>query len=193
MSTTETLGEAKDKLLSDRINEWVAITVVILSVFMALTNVKGGNIGQNMALAKADSVDGWAEYQAARIKLHMDEDILATLKLAPPPGSDPKAVAATMALLQKQIDRYDAKSVTLMKKAKANEALYEELNVHDDQFDLSDAFLSMALALAAVAALTSIEWVLFVGWGFSALGLFMGISGFAGWSFHFDFLSSLLG
>ena len=55
MSTTETTD--LQKLMSDRLNQWVAVTVVIISVFMALTNVKGGNIGQNMALAKADAVD----------------------------------------------------------------------------------------------------------------------------------------
>jgi hypothetical protein len=146
-----------------------------------------------MALAKADAVDSWAEYQAGRIKLHMDEDILATLKLAPPPGATAEATAAEMARLQKQIDKYEAKSAGLMKKAKDNEALYEELNVHDDQFDLSDALLSIALALSAVAALTSIMWVLYTGWVFSAAGLTMGISGLLGWSLHIDFLSSLLG
>ena len=191
MSTTE--QSDLQKLLSDRLNQWVAVTVVVISVFMALTNVKGGNIGQNMALAKADAVDSWAEYQAGRIKLHMDEDILATLKLAPPPGASAEATAAEMARLQKQIDRYEAKSAALMKKAKDNEAMYEALNVHDDQFDLSDALLSIALALSAVAALTSIAWVLYVGWGFSVGGFIMGIAGFLGWSLHLDFLSSLLG
>jgi len=191
MSTTETADPKAAP--ADRLNEWVAITVVIVSVFMALTNVKGGNIGQNMSLAKADAVDGWAEYQAARIKLHMDEDILATLQLAPPPGATAATTAAEIARLQKQIDKYEAKSATLMKKAQDNEALYQELNIHDDQFDLSDALLSIALALSAVAALTAIAWVLYVGWVFSAGGFIMGIAGFLGWSLHVDLLSSLLG
>ena len=49
----EVSAEAKDK----RLNRWVAITVVALSVFMGLGNIKDGNIVQNMAQAKADSVD----------------------------------------------------------------------------------------------------------------------------------------
>ncbi len=186
-------ADVKTESTNKRLNDLVAVTVVVLSVFMAVSNIKGGNIGQNMALAKADAVDSWAEYQAGRIKLHMDEDVLATLKLSPPPGADPAAVATEMARLQKQIDRYESKSAALMKKAKDNEALYEELNVHDDQFDLSDALLSMALALSAVAALTAIEWVLYVGWAFSAAGLLMGIAGFAGWGIRLEFLSALLG
>ena len=195
MTTTEsTADDPKKKLLSDRLNEWVAITVVIISVFMAISNVKDGNIGQNMALAKADAVDAWNEYQAGRIKLHMDEDMLAQLKLnIAAAGADRAAIAAEMDRLQKQIDKYNAKSAGLMKKAQDNEARYEELNQHDDQFDMSDALLSIAMALAAVSALTTIEWVLIVGWVFGGFGLLMGGAGFLGWSLHPDFLANWLG
>lgn len=195
MTSTDTAEKTDPKkLLTDRLNEWVAITVVIISVFMAISNVKDGNIGQNMALAKADAVDSWNEYQAGRIKLHIDEDMLAQLKLnMVAVGANQPAITAEMARLQKQIDKYIAKSAGLMKKAQDNEALYEELNQHDDQFDMSDALLSISLALSAVAALTAIEWVLMVGWGFGALGLLMGTAGFLGWTLHPDFLASWLG
>lgn len=192
MTTTETADPKKG--LADRLNEWVAITVVIISVFMALTNVKDGNIGQNMALAKADAVDSWNEYQAGRIKLHVDEDMLAQLKLnLGVAGADSAAISAEMVRLQKQIDKYNSKSAGLMKKAQDNEALYDTLNLHDDQFDMSDALLSIAMALAAVSALTAIEWVLIAGWVFAACGLFMGTAGFLGWSVHPDFLATFLG
>ncbi len=192
MSTTENADPKKG--LADRLNEWVAITVVIISVFMAVTGVKDGNIGQNMALAKADAVDSWNEYQAGRIKLHVDEDMQAQLKLmlaAAPPNA--AAIAAEMTRLQKQIDKYNSKSAALMKKAQDNEALYDALNLHDDQFDMSDALLSIAMALAAVSALTTIEWVLIAGWVFAGCGLFMGTAGFLGWSVHPDFLATFLG
>ena len=43
------------------------------------------------------------------------------------------------------------------------EKQYDELNKHDDQFDLSDACLSMSLALMALTALTRKKWLLAVG------------------------------
>ena len=64
-----------------RLNNLVAITVVILTVFMAVSKIKDDNINQAMQKAKAESVDAWAEYQAARIKLHVDENGLSTLRL----------------------------------------------------------------------------------------------------------------
>ena len=118
-----------------------------ISVFMAVTNVKDDNIGQNMALEKADAVDSWNEYQAGRIKLHTDEDMLAQLKLGMGTTAvNAAAVAAEMARLQKQIDKYNAKSAGLMKQAKDHEATYDALNLHDDQFDMSDALLSIGVS-----------------------------------------------
>ena len=38
--------------------------MVILSVFMAVCNIKDNNIGQVMQKAKADAADSWSEYQA---------------------------------------------------------------------------------------------------------------------------------
>ena len=70
-------ARAEDK----RLNSLVAITVVILTVFMAITKIKDDNINQAMQKAKADSVDAWAEYQFARVKLHVDENGLSQLRL----------------------------------------------------------------------------------------------------------------
>ena len=53
----EVSAEAKDK----RLNRLIAITVVTLSVFMGLCNIKDGNIVQAMQYAKADAVDTWGE------------------------------------------------------------------------------------------------------------------------------------
>jgi len=69
--------EGSDRRLSDL----VAVTVVILSVFMAVSNIKDDNINQAMQKAKSESVDAWAEYQSARVKLHIDENGLAQLRL----------------------------------------------------------------------------------------------------------------
>src|SRR3954465_15157436 len=56
-----------------RLNRAVAASVVILSVSMALVNIKDGNIVQTMQAAQATQVDTWNEYQATRLKLHMEE------------------------------------------------------------------------------------------------------------------------
>jgi hypothetical protein len=179
---------------NERLNHIVAITVVIISVFMALSNVKSGNIGQNMALEKADAVDSWSEYQSARLKLHMAENSLASLALnAGEAGANAELVAAEKARLEKAVKKYEDKSTKLMAQAKGHEDEYTRLNVHDDQFDMSEAFLSISLALAAVVIFANLQWLLYVAWGFAAVGFVMGSAGFLGLNLHSDFIANLLG
>jgi divalent metal cation (Fe/Co/Zn/Cd) transporter len=173
---------------NERLNKLVAVTVVAISVFMALCSVKSGNIGQNMALAKADAVDTWSEYQATRLKLHMAENSLSALALS---SAEAGANATLVAAEKKRLEK--AKSRTLMAQARGHEEDYATLNVHDDQFDMSDAFMSIALALAAVTVFVNLEWLLFVSWGFAAVGFIMGGAGFLGLNLHSDFIANLLG
>src|SRR6478609_11719979 len=74
MSEAPEMPEIEESDIHDkRLNRAVATTVVILSVTMALVNIKDGNIVQNMQQAQATQVDSWNEYQATRLKLHMEE------------------------------------------------------------------------------------------------------------------------
>ncbi len=187
---TDLKTESSDKRLSNL----VAVTVVILSVFMAISKVKDDNINQAMQKAKADSVDAWAEYQAARIKLHVDENGLNQLRLLETAGNFDKALAAKQAAeYEADIKKYEGRSKETRAKAERLEAEYERLNFRDDQFDLSDVFLSIAVALAAVASLVDSFWLLYVAWGSGGIGLSFGVAGFVGWNFRPEWLASLLG
>ena len=184
----EVSAEAKDK----RLNRLVAITVVILSVFMGLCNIKDGNIVQAMQQAQADAVDRWGEYQATRTKTHIAEGaraVIATLA-----GVQPSPAARTaMAGFDASVARYAAEAPALAAQARGFTAQYDALNIHDDQFDASEAAIATAISIAAVAALSESLWLLAAAWVFGAFGLFMGLCGFAGWGFHPDLLSTLLG
>ena len=185
----EVSAEAKDK----RLNRWVAITVVALSVFMGLGNIKDGNIVQNMAQAKADSVDRWGEYQATKTKLHIAETARDEMVvLAATPGAK-AAAGAAIVRLDGKIAKYTREAPALAKQAQGFADRYDALNVHDDQFDASEAALSTAISMAAVAALAESFPLLFAGWAFGSFGLFLGLCGFAGWGFHPDVLSTVLG
>lgn len=176
----EVSAEAKDK----RLNRGVAVTVVVLSVAMGLGNIKDGNIVQAMEQAQARSVDRWNEYQATRVKARVIETSMTEVSAAR--GTPPRAFAIDAA-------RYRAEAPRLEQQARGYEAQYDALNIHDDQFDASEAAVSTAISVAAVAALVEAPWVLVAAWGFGAFGLFLSLCGFAGWGFHPDVLSTLLG
>ena len=181
----ELSAEAKDK----RLNRFVALTVVILSVSTGLGNIKDGNIVQAMAQAQADSLDRWNEYQATRTKLHIVETARAELAAS----ADPARAAPALALFDADTAKYKAESPALAREAKEFSARYDAINVHDDQFDAAEAALTTAISIAAVAALTESWLPLIAAWVFGAFGLFMTLCGFAGWPFHPDVLSTLLG
>src|SRR5476649_2124481 len=177
-----------------RLSNLVAITVVILSVSMAVSNIKDDNINQAMQKAKAESVDAWAEYQASRVKLHVDENGLSQLRLLETAGNIDRALAAKQAAeYEADIKKYEARSIETRAKAEGLEKEYDRLNFRDDQFDMSDAFISIAIAVAAVASLVDSFWLLYVAWGLGALGMFFGIAGFLGLNFRPEWLAQFLG
>jgi hypothetical protein len=183
--------EIEAKSENRELNSLVAITVVIVSVFLALSHLKDDNLVREMAFVKADSVDVWNQYQAGRIKLHNDENAVAGLKLIH--ADDPAARAAEIARLEKQMAKYGTESATLSAKARGADARYEALNFRHEQFDIEDGVLSITLALTAVAALTEVVWLLWAGWAFAGFGILMGLAGMLGWSIHPDTLARLLG
>lgn len=181
----ELAAEAKDK----RLNQMVALTVVVLSIFMGLAGVKDGNLVQSMQQAQAQSIDLWNEYQATRIKRHIDEVSLNQLALMP---QQYPAVAAERARLTAEMAKYDKEGPELKAKATEASAQYDAINVHDDQFDAADALISIGVAIAAVAALAESFAALFVSWIFGGFGMVMGIAGFLNLGLHLDWLAKLL-
>jgi len=183
--------EIEAKAENKRLNSFVAITVVIVSVFLAITKLKDDNLIRSMAFVKADSVDIWNEYQSERIKLHNDENAVALLTVVK--SENPQVLAAERARLDKQIAKYTAQSKALAAKAQSSDTRYEAMNYRHDQFDVEDGVLSITLALTAVAALTELVWLLWVGWGFAGFGIFMGLAGIFEWPIHPEVLTKFLG
>ena len=170
------------------LNRMVAITVVSLSVFMGISKVKDDNLVQAMQQAKADSVDRWSEYQAVKTKLHIAQT--ARLEIALTSRGD--QADAALKTLDSEIAKYTKEAPQVQAQAKDQEGLYDALNIHDDQFDMSDALISIAVSLAAVAALVEKRWLLYIGWVAGGFGVIMGLAGFLGWSIHPDFLAKFL-
>jgi hypothetical protein len=187
----EQLNAAETK---NRLNNWVAVTVALISVFMAITKVKDDNIVQAMLQAKSDAVDSWNEYQSKKLKHHMAElglnQVQALQALAP--GKGVALLAAQQEQYRETISRYQAEEEEIKKKAKAHEKEYDDMNYRDDQFDLSDAALSICLGMLAVTALTNKRRLLYLAWLFAGFGLAMGLAGLLGLHIHPDILTKLL-
>ena len=191
---TQELIKAEGEGRARRLNTLVAITVALLATFMGVCKVKDDNIVQAMQQAQADKLDHWNFYQARNIRQDVAEATALQLRLARSAAPADKAAAYDEA-----VARYEAKAAgegqkkqELKSQAEEDQKTYDRLNYRDDQFDLSDAALAIAIALLAVTALTGLWWLYWLSWVPTAFGVLMGLSGLLGWAVHPDALSRLL-
>ena len=176
------------------LNPAVAITVALLATFMGICKVKDDNIVQAMQQAQADKLDHWQFYQARNIREEIAKSTLVQLRLQAA-AAPPRMAAA----YQAQINSYEAlarnqseKKETVKAQAERDQTTYDALNFRDDQFDLSDALIAIAISLLAVASLTQLPWLYVVALVPSGLGVLMGLAGLAGWGLHPDVFIRLL-
>jgi hypothetical protein len=190
----ETITSAVEQAGDSRLNSIVAILVALAATLMALDNIKDGNITQAMAQAQTHSVDAWSYYQAKSTKQNLAEstiDQLQALRATTAAGSLAD-LDKRIAVYQAQVARYDKEKADIKAQAEGYQAEYDRLNQHDDQFDLSDACLSVAIALLGVTALTRKRWLLGLAGVFLVVGLTFAVAGFLGWGLHPDALMSWL-
>ena len=176
------------------LNPAVAITVALLATFMGICKVKDDNIVQGMQQAQADKIDHWSYYQARNIREEIARATLGQLKIQSLGATPPQ-----QALVQESIHSYEAlvkdqstKKEELKALAEADQKTYDALNFRDDQFDLSDASIAIAISLLAVASLTQLPWLFAIALLPSAFGVVMGIAGLGGLSLHPQVLIRLL-
>jgi len=177
-----------------QLNTMVAITVALLATFMGICGVKDNNIAQGMQQAQADKIDNYSWYQARNIREEVAKATAAQLT-----AESAAAPQSAQAIYQQQIAAYNAISKEQEEKKKGQQdaadnadKLYDKLNFRDDQFDLSDALLSIAISLLAVTALTQKRWLFALAMIPTAFGLLMGLAGLFGWSIHPDALTRML-
>jgi|SRR6185369_8624113 len=197
---SETIAEAVEKAEDEKgfsLNSVIALLVAVLATFMAVCNIKDGNIVQSMSQQQAKAVDQWSYYQAKGMKQNLAESMVDQLTIQKEEGAS--LSPASLALLDKKIAFYTAKAKNygkekedIKKEAEGAQTEYDRLNIHDDQFDMSEAGLSISIALLGVSALTKKKWLVYFALVFALFGVVLGLAGFMGWSLHPDALARIL-
>lgn len=181
---------------SERLNIWVALTVALLATFMGICKVKDDNIVQAMQQAQANKIDHWAFYQARNIREEVAKSTLTQLQIQvlnpANTGQQTQALKAAIASYEKLAQDQKLKKEELKRQAEQDQKDYDAYNYVDDQFDLSDALLAIAISLLAVTALTKQRWLYFLSLVPTGFGVVMGLAGLANWKIHPDILIRLL-
>jgi DNA repair ATPase RecN len=194
----EQIQESIENAGESRFNGLIALFVAVMATFMALCNVKDGNVVQAMQQAQAKSVDQWAYYQAKGTKQHIAENTAELLQVQLEMAANPRPeqlakITKRIADQQGLAKKYEQEKEEIRKEAVQAGKDYDAFNVHDDQFDLAEACLSVAIALAGITALTRKRWLFGMASVLGAIGLLFGLAGFLHWQLHSDLMAKLLG
>ena len=193
----EVVSESIEHPAEGRLNSIIALAVAVTATFTALCNVKDGNVVQAMAQDQAGAVDQWSYYQAKGTKQNIAEAALDQMLLDADLRTDLSATAhkhlnELIADYRTRVKIYEQEKQQIKAKAEDLQGDYDRLNIHDDQFDLAEALMSVAIALFGITALTRKRMLLVFAGALAGLGMLFGLSGFFQWGIHPDFLTRLL-
>src|ERR1700733_7356015 len=107
---SETIQEPVEQAGKSWINSRVALFVAITATFMALCNVKDGNIVQAMSQAQAHGIDAWSYFQAKSTKESIAENSIELLKLQKNPANN-----ETINKYEQQVARYEKEKAAIKK------------------------------------------------------------------------------
>jgi hypothetical protein len=192
----ETHEEHGHDAAQNRFRNRAALLIAVLAAVLAIGGLGGGNATDDMVGENIHASDAWAFYQAKNARQTMYEIAVDDLeaRLAGP-GVD----AATRAGIESRLTRYRATIaryhnepdraapndplrgdglVQLRAQAQAHEAARDQASARDNNFDLAEVFLQLALVLGSVSILAVNRSTFWLAAGLGALGSILTLNGF---------------
>ena len=186
--------ERSEQQHEDRFNRGAALLIAVMAAVLAVGGLGGGNATDDMIVSNIRASDTWAFYQAKNVRQTMYEIEVADLESRLPleTGADRAALEARIAEYQATVARYDDEpdpeapadpmrgegKKQLMAQAEAFEAARDVAVAKDDNFDLAEVALQLALVLGSVAILAGNRAILAVSALLGALGVLLTLNGF---------------
>jgi DNA repair exonuclease SbcCD ATPase subunit len=154
------------------LNSRVGVAVAISATVMALTNIVGGEVVQEMNLTASEVNNAWAYFQAKSTKEHLAENSMQLLEaqgdLTPSAAS---VLKPKLDRYRSDVARYEKEKTTIQKQAEALEGRRSLLEARAGRFGIAEAAFSLSLALFGLTALTQKKWLLGLGLVFATAGL----------------------
>ena len=190
-------AEGDDPKKKSNLNSIVAASVAVAATFLAVGNVKAGNVVQAMGRVQIEIVDTWSFYQAKSTKQSLAESTLEQLTFQKSTGhlepAQLESVDKQLATYRDKVARYEKEKGELKAKVDNLEKTYEILNVRDDQFDISESLLSVGIAMFGITALTQKRKLFFAAAAFAGFGVVISLAGFLGWNLRPEWIAKIIG
>ena len=177
----------------ERFNRVAALLIATMAAALAIGGLGGGNATDDMVLNTIRASDTWAFYQAKNVRQTMYELELADLEdRLPQAGTNRAAHEARIAEARATIARYDDEpdadapndpmrgegKKQLKAQAQMFEANRDVAVAQDNNFDLAEVALQLALVLGSVAILATNRTILIASSVLGGIGALLTLNGF---------------
>jgi hypothetical protein len=140
---------------------WVALSTALLAALAAVAALLSGMNANEALINRVTSSDTWSQFQANSIKLSNLEANADAIKLRN------EKVPAWFA---EKMKKYDSEKDKLSKKAKAEEESFHQRLERHEVLAHGVTMFQIAIAIAAIAALTKRRWFWYLGLVFGLVG-----------------------
>jgi hypothetical protein len=188
--------ERAESAADDRFRNRAALLIAFLAAVLAIGGLGGGNATDDMVANNIKASDSWAFYQAKNVRQTMYEIAAETLQDQIATGALTLAGRAAaekrLADYKATVARYDSEpdpkapndplkgegKKEIKQRAQSFEAAFDQASAQDNNFDLAEVLLQLALVLGSVAILAVSRWVLIVSAVTGAVGALLTLNGF---------------
>ena len=172
----------------DPIGKSIGVMAAIIAIFLSGVTILSHRSHTAAVVEKTEANNQWSYFQAKSTKQSIAENALDVIKFENKPGSE-----IIIKKYEEKIARYETEKAEIKAQAESFAKEYDAINVFDDQFDMTDAFLSISMALFGITALTQKKWLFYFSCLVSLSGIIFGLAAFLHISLHSDFISGILG
>jgi hypothetical protein len=181
---------------ADRFRNRAALLIAILAAMLAIGGLGGGNATDDMVGNNIKASDSWAFYQAKNVRQTMYELAADDLEAGLTAGTVASAARPSAEVRLKHykdtIARYDSEpdakapndplkgegKKEIKARAQAFEEAFDQASERDNNFDLAEVLLQLALVLGSVAILAVNRWILAGSAILGILGSALTLNGF---------------
>jgi hypothetical protein len=170
-----------------------ALLIATLAAVLAVGGLGGGNATDDMIANNIKASDTWAFYQAKNVRQTMyeieAEKLKAELAAGGATAAGRPAAEARLKDYEATVARYDSEPDSndsskgegkkeLAAQAKIYEAAFDQASARDNNFDLAEVALQLALVLGSVAILAVNRWILGLSLALGIVGSILTLNGF---------------
>jgi hypothetical protein len=191
---TELSEERAERKEEERFNRVAALLIAMMAALLAIGGLGGGNATDDMIMNNIEASDTWAFFQAKNIRqtaYQLEIDALE-VQLAKAPPEERQALKSRLEAYRATVARYDSEpdpeapddplrgegKQQLRAQAISFEAARDRAAEQDNNFDLAEVLLQLALVLGSVAILATNRAILISSAALGLVGALLTLNGY---------------